>query len=114
MEQIQTKTTKGNSMPKETEITNTDAEGNNLNWVRKVEGDKFTYLALGESEKIDDYKNRTHIQVMRKTETGIQINLEQNVTVTQEDAEHTYTTVSRVVLSKEEAKSMIKTLTHFL
>ena len=104
-------------MRNETQLSNLDAEGNDTRWVRKVEGDDFTFLQTGEEvaeAKDDDYRNKHYARVWHRQadESGITMSLESSVYIESED--HTYTTMTKVVLSKEEAKSLIRDLTFHL
>ena len=104
-------------MRNETELSNQDAEGNNTRWIRKVEGDDFTYLVTGEEVATvsdDDYRNKHYARVWHRQadESGITMSLESSVYIESED--HTYTTMTKVVLSKEEVKSLIRDLTFYL
>ena len=104
-------------MRNETQLSNQDAEGNDTRWIRKVEDDNFTYLTTGEEVATvsdDDYRNKHVARVWHRQadESGITMSLESSVYIESED--HTYTTCAVVVLSKEEAKSLIRDLTFHL
>ena len=104
-------------MREETQLSNLDAEGNKTRWMRSCKDDDFTYFATGAEvaeAKDDDYRNKHNASVwgFQKVDNGIVMCVESSVYIEEEN--HTYTTFSKVVLNKDEAKDLIRDLTFHL